>query len=83
MQYHSRPFTEYTKSLNILCSYNIKNNDNMRNAILHLEKYLISKDWYDLIPLVFITSSITVVPYLSKNSQIIGAGKPSELPAQY
>lgn len=36
VQYHSRPFTEYTKSLNILCSYNIRNNDNMRNAILHL-----------------------------------------------
>lgn len=44
VNYHSRPFSEYKKSINILCSYNIRNNDQMRNAILHLEKYLITKE---------------------------------------
>lgn len=44
VNYHTRPFSEYTKSINVLCSYNIRNNDHMRNAILHLEKYLIAKE---------------------------------------
>jgi len=42
--YHTRPFAEYTKSLNIQCSYNVRNNDHLRNAILNLEKYLIQND---------------------------------------
>ena len=42
--YHSRPFSEYTKSINVLTSYNIRNNDRMRNAILNLEKYLVLKE---------------------------------------
>lgn len=44
VRYHSRPFSEYTKSINVLSSYNIRNNDQMRNAILHLEKYLVCKE---------------------------------------
>jgi hypothetical protein len=42
--YHTRPFNEYAKGMNILCSYNIRNNDEWRNAILNLEKYLIDKE---------------------------------------
>jgi hypothetical protein len=38
--YHTRPFWEYAKGMNVLCSYNIRKNDKMRNAILYLEKYL-------------------------------------------
>lgn len=44
VHYHSRPFSEYTKSMNILSSYNIRNNDEMRNVILHLEKYMVGKE---------------------------------------
>ena len=41
---HTRPFVEYSKGMNILCSYNIRNNDEMRNVILNLEKYLVDKE---------------------------------------
>jgi hypothetical protein len=41
---HTRPFVEYTKGMNIVCSYNIRNNDEMRNVILNLEKYLVDKE---------------------------------------
>ena len=41
---HTRPFVEYTKGMNILHSYNIRNNDEMRNVILNLEKYLVDKE---------------------------------------
>lgn len=40
---HTRPFSEYAKGMNILVSFNIRNNDQMRNAILNLEKYLVDK----------------------------------------
>jgi hypothetical protein len=33
---HTRPFAEYAKGMNVLCSYNIRNNDEMRNVILNL-----------------------------------------------
>jgi hypothetical protein len=33
---HTRPFWEYAKGMNILCSYSIRKNDKMRNAILYL-----------------------------------------------
>ncbi len=39
--YHTRPFSEYAKTMNVLPSYNIRNNDKMRNVILNLEKYLV------------------------------------------
>ena len=39
--YHTRPFSEYAKTMNVLTSYNIRNNDKMRNVILNLEKYLV------------------------------------------
>lgn len=39
--YHTRPFSEYAKAMNVLSSYNIRNNDEMRNVILNLEKYLV------------------------------------------
>jgi hypothetical protein len=45
--YHTRPFSEYAKGMNILCSYNIRNNDEMRNAIINLEKYLVDKEMED------------------------------------
>lgn len=41
---HTRPFVEYTKGMNIVSSYNIRNNDEMRNVILNLEKYLVDKE---------------------------------------
>lgn len=41
---HTRPFVEYSKGMNIICSYNIRNNDEMRNVILNLEKYLVDKE---------------------------------------
>jgi hypothetical protein len=34
--YHTRPFWEYAKGMNVLCSYNIRKNDKMRNAVLYL-----------------------------------------------
>ena len=39
--YHTRPYSEYAKTMNMLASYNIRNNDKMRNVILNLEKYLV------------------------------------------
>jgi hypothetical protein len=33
-KYHSRPFGEYAKGMNILCSYSIRKNDSMKNAII-------------------------------------------------
>ena len=42
--YHTRPFKEYAKGMNVLSSYNIRNNDQMRNVILNLEKYLVDKE---------------------------------------
>jgi hypothetical protein len=42
--YHSRPFSEYAKGMNILYSYSIKNNDEMRSVILNIEKYLMDKE---------------------------------------
>lgn len=33
---HTRPFAEYAKGMNVLCSFNIRNNDEMRNAVLNL-----------------------------------------------
>jgi len=30
--------------MNTLCSYNIRNNEEMKNAILNLEKYLVDKE---------------------------------------
>jgi hypothetical protein len=41
---HTRPFVEYAKGMNVLCSYNIRNNDEMRNVIINLEKYLVDKE---------------------------------------
>ena len=41
--YHTRPFNEYSKGMNTLCSYNIRNNEEMKNVILNLEKYLVDK----------------------------------------
>jgi hypothetical protein len=41
--FHTRPFWEYAKGMNILCSYNIRKNDKMKNAVLYLEKYLDEK----------------------------------------
>lgn len=38
--FHTRPFWEYAKGMNILTSYNVRKNDKMRNAVLYLEKYL-------------------------------------------
>lgn len=38
--YHALPFSEYAKKLNVLSSYNIRNNDKYKNAIINLEKYL-------------------------------------------
>jgi len=39
--YHTRPFSDYAKAMNVLASFNIRNNDKMRNIILNLEKYLV------------------------------------------
>jgi hypothetical protein len=38
--YHTRPFSEYARGINILCSYNIKNNDEIRNAVANMQKYV-------------------------------------------
>jgi hypothetical protein len=34
--YHTRPYSDYAKTMNVLSSYNIRNNDRMRNVILNL-----------------------------------------------
>lgn len=41
--HHTKPFREYIKSMNVLPSFNIRNNDKMKNVILNLEKYLVDK----------------------------------------
>ena len=45
--YHTRPFSEYSKGMNTLSSYNIRNNEEFKNVILNLEKYLVDQemDW--------------------------------------
>ncbi len=42
--YHARPFSDCAKTMNVLTSYNIRNNDKFRNVILNLEKYLVVND---------------------------------------
>jgi hypothetical protein len=42
--YHTRPFSEYVKGMNILSSFNIRNNDEMRNVMLNMEKFLVDKE---------------------------------------
>lgn len=42
--YHAKPFSDYSKTMNVLSSYNIRNNDKFRNVILNLEKYLVVND---------------------------------------
>lgn len=42
--YHTRPFADYAKTMNVSTSYNIRSNDKYRNAILNLEKYLVIND---------------------------------------
>ena len=41
--YHVLTFSEYAKKMNVLHSYNIRNNDKYKNAMLSLEKYLLDK----------------------------------------
>ena len=41
--YHQKPFREYVKSMNVLPSYNIRNNDKMKNIVLNLERYLVDR----------------------------------------
>ena len=43
LSYNTRPFSEYAKGMNVLSSYNVRNNAEMKNIILTLEKYLIDK----------------------------------------
>ena len=38
--YHALPFSEYARKLNVLSSYNIRNNDKYKNVIINLEKYM-------------------------------------------
>lgn len=42
-EYHTRPFSEYAKGMNILYSYNIKNNDEIRNAVVNMEQYIMEE----------------------------------------
>lgn len=42
--YHTRPFSEYVKGMNVLSSFNIRNNDEMRNVMLNMEKFLVDKE---------------------------------------
>ena len=32
--FHTRPFSEYSKTMNVLCSYSIRKNDKMKNSVL-------------------------------------------------
>lgn len=41
LPYHTKPYSELIKTLNVVSSYNIRNNDEMKNVILNLEKYLV------------------------------------------
>lgn len=52
---HTRPFVEYTKGMNVLYSYNIRNNDEKRNVMLNIEKYLVEKEleWFHYILINF------------------------------
>ena len=37
---------EHTKTMNIMTSYNIKNNDNLRNAVIRMEMYTNKNTWF-------------------------------------
>ena len=42
--YHTLEFSHYAKSMNMITSYNIRNNPKFKNVIINLERYL-DKEW--------------------------------------